>query len=62
MAPTHELLLASCTLGATATRLGVEASRDKNEDSRKNAASAAAGALMFFDRACGDLGCPRPAQ
>jgi hypothetical protein len=62
MAPTHELLLASCTLGATASRLGIEASRDRNQDVRKNAASAAAGALMFFDRACADLGCKSAPQ
>ena len=62
MAPTHELLLASCTLGATASRLGIDASRDRNGDARKNAASAAAGALMFFDRACADLGCKSAPQ
>ena len=62
MEPTHELLLASCTLGATATRLGSEATRDKDQATRKNAASAAAGALMFFDRVCADLGCLRPQQ
>lgn len=58
----HELLVASCTLGATASRLGIEASRESNAEARKNAASAAAGALMFFDRACADLGCTRPQQ
>ncbi len=62
MTSAHELLLASCTMGATATRLGLDASRDRNEQMRKNAASAAAGALMFFDRACAELGCGRPSQ
>jgi hypothetical protein len=57
LASTHELLIASCTLGATASRLGIEATRDRSAEARKNAASAAAGALMFFDRACADLGC-----
>ena len=62
MASAHDMLLASCTLGATATRLGMEASRDNNAETRKNAASAAAGTLMFFDRACADLGCARRQQ
>jgi hypothetical protein len=59
MSASHEQLVAACTLGATATRLGIEASRDQNPETRKNAASAAAGALMFFDRACSELGCGR---
>jgi hypothetical protein len=62
LSQTHDMLIASCTLGATATRLGMEAARDQNQDARKNAASAAAGALMFFDRACADLGCARQPQ
>jgi hypothetical protein len=59
LALTHELLIASCTLGATASRLGLDAARDRNDEARKNAASAAAGALMLFDRACHNLGCAR---
>jgi hypothetical protein len=59
LAPTHELLIASCTLGATASKLGMDAARDRDVEARKNAASAAAGALMFFDRACHNLGCAR---
>ncbi len=59
LALTHELLIASCTLGATASRLGMDAARDRNVEARTNAASAAAGALMFFDRACHNLGCAR---
>jgi hypothetical protein len=62
LAQTHELLIASCTLGATASRLGIDAARDRSDEARKNAASAAAGALMFFDRACHNLGCARPQQ
>jgi hypothetical protein len=62
MASAHELLITACTLGATASRLSIEATRDRNDEARKNAASAAAGALMFFERACVDLGCAKPPQ
>ena len=57
--PTHELLIASCNLGAVAVNLRFEAERDGRPDRRGNAASAAAGALMFFDLACVDLGCSK---
>jgi hypothetical protein len=59
---THELLVATCNLGAMAVSLRVEVEHDNRPDRRGNAASAAAGALMFFDLACADLGCGKPAR
>lgn len=56
---THGLLMASCTLGAVAANLRIDAERMNSPEPRGNAASAAAGALMFFDLACGDLACNR---
>jgi hypothetical protein len=56
MMPTHDLLIASCTLGATAASLRLEAARTGSVEARRNAASAAAGSLMLFDRAWASLG------
>ena len=58
LAATHELLMTSCTFGAMAARLGMEAAQGSAEI-RQRAASAAAGSLMLFDRACADIGCSR---
>jgi hypothetical protein len=55
--PTHDLLLASIALGVNAVGLRLEAERRDDATGRHNAASAAAGALMLFDRACVVLGC-----
>jgi hypothetical protein len=55
----HDLLMTSCTFGAMASRLGIDAARDNSPETRRRAASAAAGSLMLFDRACADLGCTR---
>jgi hypothetical protein len=55
--PTHDLLIASCTLALTASTLQLEASRENRPASRQNAASAAAGALMLLNLACADIGC-----
>lgn len=55
--PTHNLLIASCELGARAARLRSDADFSHDLQVRKNAASAAAGALMLLDRACAALGC-----
>jgi hypothetical protein len=52
---THALLLRTCTLGARAVRMRQEASAAKDAAKGWDAASAAAGALMMFDRANGDL-------
>jgi hypothetical protein len=53
----HDLLVASCTLGATATRLRLDAPGDDSLKARQNAGSAAAGSLMLLDRACATLNC-----
>lgn len=55
--PTHDLLLASCGLGATAVGLRLDAELGSDPAIGRNAASAAAGALMLLDRACAVLGC-----
>jgi hypothetical protein len=55
--PAHDLLIASCELGAGAASLRSDADRSEDLQVRRNAASAAAGALMLFDRACAALGC-----
>ena len=57
MRPTHDLLLASCALGVNAVTLRIDAERRDDAAGRRNAASAAAGALMLLDRACVVLGC-----
>ncbi len=59
LAVTHDLLMNSCTLGAMASRLGIDAIQSSNLETRRRAESAAAGALMIFDRACADLGCTK---
>jgi hypothetical protein len=56
----HNLLVISCTLGATATKLRLDASADDDQTARRNAGSAAAGALLLFDQACASLGCSAP--
>jgi len=60
--PTHELLVASCNLGAMAVSMRLDPAQDNRQNRRGNAASAAAGSLMFFDLACADLGCGKPAR
>lgn len=55
--PTHDLLIASCTLGSVASSLRIDAARENSSQVRRNAASAAAGYLMLFDLACADLQC-----
>jgi hypothetical protein len=59
LAVTHDLLMTSCTLGAMASRLGMDAALAGNPETRQHAQSAAAGSMMLFDRACADLGCTR---
>lgn len=56
---THDLLAVSCTLGATAISLQIQATRHNDAEARQNAPSAAAGALMLLDRACARLDCGR---
>jgi hypothetical protein len=55
----HHLLIASCTLGAIASSLRIDAARENRLEIRRRAASAAAGSLMLFDLACTELGCTR---
>ena len=57
LAVNHELLMTSCTLGAMASRFGMDAAIGTNPETRQRAQSAAAGSLMLFDRVCRDLGC-----
>ena len=59
LAVAHDLLMTSCTFGAMAARFGIDAAQG-NQEARRSAASAAAGSLMLFDRACADLGGCRP--
>ncbi len=54
----HELLLQVSRLGATAARLKIESLQSGDPAVQRNAASAAAGAVLMLDRACADLGCP----
>lgn len=54
---THDLLAVSCNLASTATSLQIEATRHNDAEARRNAPSAAAGALMLLDRACARLDC-----
>ncbi len=60
LAVTHDLLMTSCTFGAMASRLAIDAIQQNNADIRRRASSAAAGSMMIFDRACADLGCAKP--
>ena len=53
----HAMLVQSSTLAIMATTLLTEAIRTGDVNIRKNAASAAAGALLLLQRACGDLRC-----
>jgi hypothetical protein len=52
----RELLVTTCTLGAAAAQQRLDAMRAE-ATARRNSGSAAAGALMLFDRACSALGC-----
>jgi len=54
----HDMLFQSTTLALMAMRLRIEAFRTSDPATLRNAASAAAGATLLLDRACGDLGCP----
>jgi hypothetical protein len=56
----HELLMQATRLGMTAARLSVESIKPRDSAVVRNAASAAAGAILMLDRACADLGCPGP--
>jgi hypothetical protein len=53
----HDLLLQATRLAMMAIRLRGEALRSGDVNVMRNATSAAAGALMMFERACGEVGC-----
>jgi hypothetical protein len=54
----HDLILQSARFALHATTLRVESDQDDAEG-RKNAAAAAAGAILMFDRACEQIGCAK---
>jgi hypothetical protein len=54
----HDLILQSARFALHATTLRVESDPDDAEG-KKNAGSAAAGAILMFDRACEQVGCPK---
>ena len=54
----HDLLMQVARLGTTAARLRFESITTRDSDVVRNAASAAAGAILILDRACVDLSCP----
>ena len=56
----HDLLMQVARLGTTAARLRFESITTRDSDVVRNAASAAAGAILMLDRACVDLSCPPP--
>ena len=57
----HDLLMTSCTFGAMASRLALDAAPTNNLEIRRRAQSAAAGSLMLFDRASARTsGCTKP--
>jgi len=58
----HDLLIQSATLGLMATRMRLSAFPLEDIAMLRNAASAAAGAILLLDRACADLGCPEPVR
>jgi hypothetical protein len=56
LATTHEILIRTCALGARAARMRYDADRTADTSGALNAASAAAGAMLLFDRATRELG------
>jgi hypothetical protein len=56
----HDMLIQAATLGLMAARLRLESLGNGDANTLRNAASAAAGAILLLDRACADIGCPEP--
>jgi AMIN domain len=56
----HGMLLQSSTLAVMAATLRLEWMRTGDATTKRNASSAAAGAILLLDRACGELGCSVP--
>jgi hypothetical protein len=55
--PQQDMLLQSLTLALMAARLRLEGFQTNDANTIRNAASAAAGAIMLLDRICSDVGC-----
>jgi AMIN domain len=53
----HDMLVQASTMAVLGAKLRLQASRSPDPGSVRNAASAAAGAILLLDRACVDLGC-----
>jgi hypothetical protein len=60
----HDMLIQSSTMAVMAARLRIQAMQTSDPLAVpaivRNAASAAAGAILLLDRACADLACPDP--
>jgi hypothetical protein len=56
----HELFVQAARLGFMALTLRMESSKSPDPSAARNAAAAAAGAVLTLDRACADIGCPAP--
>jgi hypothetical protein len=56
----HGMLVQSSTLAVMAATLRLEWMRTGEATTKRNASSAAAGAILLLDRACGELGCSAP--
>jgi hypothetical protein len=57
LAQMRDLIQTSCTLGAAATKIRLDALTADTPAARGSAASAAAGALMLLDQACSSIRC-----
>ena len=58
--PVHDVLLRSVSFALMAATLRQDAGTRADPEKMRNAASAAAGALLLLQRACTELGCPAP--
>jgi hypothetical protein len=58
--PTHDLLVRSASFALMAATLRNDAGTGADPEKMRNAASAAAGALLLLDRVCSELGCSSP--
>ncbi len=56
----HGMLVQSSTLAVMAATLRLESMRTGDATTKRNARSAAAGAILLMERACGELGCSVP--
>ena len=56
----HDLFVQAARLGFMALTLRIETAKSPDPSAARNAAAAAAGAILTLDRACADVGCPAP--